>query len=122
MNTVDLEIFTKLIDAEDEDCIGNLGHFIYDLADGHIDKSGKYGGDYCSKETAANVLAQGYEYIEGEGGGEGQGEYCYGVFKLGEKFYKAEWSYYSYNGCEIGGIESTLREVEPVEKLVTVYE
>lgn len=63
-----------------------------------------------------------YEAMESEGGGEGEGEYCYGVIRLGNKFYKAEWAYYSYNGCEYDYIEDTIKEVKPVEKTITIYE
>lgn len=64
----------------------------------------------------------GYEHLEQEGGGEGGSEYCYGVFRLGDKIYKAEYSYYSYNGHEYDGIYHTLKEVKPVQKTITVYE
>lgn len=63
-----------------------------------------------------------YEHLEQEGGGEGGSEYCYGVFKLNGKIYRAEWSYYSHYGYETDGIEDTLREVKPVKKTITVYE
>lgn len=64
----------------------------------------------------------GYEHLEREGGGEGGSEYCYGVFKLKGKIYKAEWSYYSYHGDDYDGIEDTLIEVKPVQVTVTQYE
>lgn len=54
--------------------------------------------------------------------GEGGSEYCYGVFKLDDKIYKAEYSYYSYHGNEYDDIAYSLREVRPVEKTITVYE
>ena len=63
----------------------------------------------------------GYEHLQQEGGGEGGSEYCYGVFRLGDKIYKAEYSYYSYNGHEYDGIYHTLKEVKPVQKTITVY-
>lgn len=63
-----------------------------------------------------------FERIDGEYGGEGEGEYCYGVIRLGDKYYKAEWSYYSFNGCDWDYICDTVREVFPVEKAITVYE
>lgn len=63
-----------------------------------------------------------FEHIEQEGGGEGGTEYCYGVFKINGKYYKAEYSYYSYNGHEYDDIKSTIEEVFPVERLVTFYE
>lgn len=60
--------------------------------------------------------------IEQDGGGEGGGEYCYMIFSWKDKTYKIEYSYYSYNGHDFDGVEDTIREVVPVEKLVTVYE
>lgn len=65
---------------------------------------------------------KGYETIESKGGYEGGGEYCYGVIRLGDKFYKTGWTYYSYNGCEYDYIEDTIKEVKPVEKTITIYE
>jgi len=53
---------------------------------------------------------------------EGEGEYCYSVIRIGDKFFKAEWSYYSYNGCDFDYIEDTIKEVTPKEKTITVYE
>lgn len=73
---------------------------------------------YC--DTLINSI--GYEHLEQEGGGEGGSEYCYGVFKLKGKIYKASYSYYSYNGHEYSDICDTLQEVTPVEKTVIVYE
>lgn len=60
--------------------------------------------------------------VAGEGGSEGGGEYCWGVIRIGDKYLRASWSYYSYQGCEWDFIEDTLEEVKPVEKVVTVYE
>ena len=63
-----------------------------------------------------------YELLDSKEGNEGEGEYCWGVFKLRDKIYKAEYSYYSYNGDEYSGITNTLKVVTPKEKLITVYE
>lgn len=63
-----------------------------------------------------------YEHIEQEGGGEGGAEYCSGVFRLNGKFFAASWSYYSHHGYDESGCASTLREVRPVEKVVTIWE
>jgi len=90
---------------------------IYGLAGGDLDFI-PWKGEFSSDDLKAKY---GYEWIEGDTGGEGQGEACYGIFKLQDKIYKAEWSYYSYNGCEYDDIESTLKEVKPIEKMVTVY-
>lgn len=80
-------------------------------------------GDVCFNGDAENMLAElGYEHIHQEGGGEGGSEYCEGVFKLDDKLYEVNYSYYSHNGCEYDYIEDTIREVKPVVKTVTVYE
>ena len=68
------------------------------------------------------LMECGYEHIDQDGGGEGGSEDCYGVFKLGGKIYKAEYSYYSYSGHEYYGISDTLVEVEPKTKTITVFE
>lgn len=62
------------------------------------------------------------EHMESDGGGEGEGEYCYGVVRLKDKYYKAEWQYYSYHGCEYDDIEHSIHEVVPKQKTITVYE
>ncbi len=76
---------------------------------------------YRQKEQEILEELGGYDHLDQEGGGEGGSEYCYGVFRLGDKIYKAEYSYYSYHGCEYDGIADTLREVEPKQKTITVY-
>ena len=63
-----------------------------------------------------------YKHMESEGGGEGEGEYCYGVVRLKDKYYKAEWQYYSYHGCDYDYIENSIHEVVPKQKTITVYE
>lgn len=60
------------------------------------------------------------EHIGQEGGGEGGSEYCYAVIKVGDKFYKIEYSYYSHQGYDTDDAE--LVEVFPKQKTVTVYE
>lgn len=76
----------------------------------------------AGKKVDEFLDTQGYKWVDGEGGGEGQGEYCYGVIQLGESFFKAEWEYYSYNGCEFDWIERTVKEVTPKQKMIVVYE
>jgi hypothetical protein len=112
------DILTTLKQFLDED--SNIEGLVYDMSTGYI--ANTYGPDMVTKEVAEKVLLYEYQWIEGELGGEGSGEYCYGVFKFDGKFYKTEWSYYSYEGCNWDNIEHTLKEVKPVEKLVTVYE
>jgi hypothetical protein len=63
----------------------------------------------------------GYELLQEEGGGEGGAEYCYGVFSLKGKTYKAEFSYFSYDGNSTNGCANSLKEVTPVIQKVTVW-
>lgn len=60
------------------------------------------------------------DFVEQEGGGEGGSEYCYSILKIGEKFYKIEYSYYSHAGYETEDAE--LVEVSAKQQTVTVYE
>lgn len=60
------------------------------------------------------------EHIEQEGGGEGGGEYCYTVLKLGNNFYKVEYNYYSHQGYDTDC--AALYEVTPKQQTITVYE
>lgn len=59
------------------------------------------------------------ELIECEGG-EGEGEHAESIFKLDGVFYRASYSYYSYNGFDYDYME--VEEVIPTEKVVLVYE
>tara|TARA_R110000782_G_scaffold75562_7_gene150777 strand:+ start:14656 stop:14985 length:330 start_codon:yes stop_codon:yes gene_type:complete len=63
----------------------------------------------------------GYKLIHGDFGGEGEGEYCYAVIAFEGKFYKGEYSYYSYNGCDFDGLANSIKEVVPKEVTKTVY-
>lgn len=122
MSNVDLTIFEKALKNMNATVAIKTGRtnfkdnelppFIYELCE-----NGFYGED-------KNYLIKnhGYRHVEQEGGGEGGSEYCYGVFELDGKFYKAEYSYFSYDGHEYDNIHKTLKEVFPKEKLVTVYE
>jgi hypothetical protein len=76
------------------------------------------------KEDQRKTLlsASGYTHIICEGGGEGEGEYCYGVIKIDNTYLKAEWSYYSHEGCDYDYIINTLKVVTPKTKTITVYE
>lgn len=53
-------------------------------------------------------------------GGEGQGELAMLVIKIGDEFYKMDYSYYSYNGFDTEGC--SFRKVKPVVREVTFYE
>lgn len=104
MSNVDMSIFNKIAADMGE----SLDECIYGL---------------CEWGLSSDLEAKyDYEHLEQEGGGEGGSEFCYGVFRLGDKFYRAEYSYYSHHGCDYDGIEHTLKEVKPTQKYVTVYE
>jgi hypothetical protein len=62
----------------------------------------------------------GYRFVTQEGGGEGGSEHCYSVFEWQGKFYRADYSYASYDGYDMD--YAKLREVTPTERLVTFYE
>ena len=70
-------------------------------------------GDYMKGDIAV-------EFIEQDGGGEGGGEHCETVVKIGATYYKIVYSYYSYDGYNYEGAD--VYEVVPVERLVTFYE
>lgn len=123
MSKVDLTIFENLL--KEGGAKNSLPRAVYylcedDFAEGVI----HYDGDYNNYQKRVSDLSDkyGYEHLQQEGGGEGGSEGCYGVFKLGGKIYRAEYSYYSHYGCDYDDILSTLKEVEPVEKTITVYE
>lgn len=73
-------------------------------------------------EKIKNSGIEEYKHLQQEGGGEGGAEYCFGIFKLNGKIYRAEYSYYSHHGHEYDDIINTVREVKPVQKTITVYE
>lgn len=53
-------------------------------------------------------------------GGEGKGESAHVVIKIGDTFYRADYSYYSYDGFNYD--DSEFRKVEKKEKTINVYE
>lgn len=104
MSDVDISIFENIASKHEEE----VGTLIFLMCMGEYD-------DY--DDGTVN-----YEFIKREGGGEGGSEDCYGVFKLNDQIYRAEFSYYSYDGFNYYGIENTLRKVKPKVIEVTVYE
>lgn len=62
----------------------------------------------------------GYEYVDG--GCDDSGECFFGVFKLDNKLYKAEYYRDSYGDYHTDETIESLEEVKPVEKTITVYE
>jgi hypothetical protein len=101
---VDLEFFENIAETSG----GSVEYVVFSMCEGDWDS------DYC------NGLE--YEHLEQDGGGEGNGEYCYGVFQLGDTIYRAEYSYASYAGYDYDDIISTLKVVTPKKKTITVYE
>jgi len=59
-------------------------------------------------------------YVDAKSGAEGGGEDIWVVFKIGERFFRLNGYYASYDGSNWG--ESGLDEVTPKEKVVTVFE
>ena len=112
------EFRTALIEAGFED----TDNTTYCIFDG--DEVPEYEGGWREAGDKFNEIANKYNFrhVEAEGGHEGGGEYCYGVIEVDGTFFKAEWSYYSYNGCEYDYINDTIKEVTPVTKTITVYE
>lgn len=81
----------------------------------------EYSASFSAKrEHLLNEI--GYKHLDQDGGGEGGSEYCWGVFKLGGKTYRASWSYYSHHGDEYENITNTLKEVVAKEVTKTAYE
>ena len=101
-------IHKDLINKELLDERDDLDELIYTMCEGYPD------------DKISEYLN--YEHLQQEGGGEGGAESCHGVFKLGDKIYKAEYSYYSHAGHEYDHILDTIQEVKPVQKTITVYE
>lgn len=122
-NKADLSVFEGMYN----DLASDLGkdQFFYEIFNGDLDEVG-YDSGLGWKESReardAKLKVHDYEHVTSEGGGEGEGEYCYGIIKFKGKHYKAEWQYYSYNGCEYDDIESSIVEVTPKQKTVTVFE
>lgn len=58
------------------------------------------------------------KFVEGETGGEGSGEYCYVILRVGEQYFRKEGYYSSYNGTDWDG---DFDEVEPYQKTITDY-
>lgn len=79
-----------------------LGVGLYDLAVGDVEKD------------------EDYEHLEQEGGGEGGAEDCHAVFKYKDTIYMMHYNYYSHHGYEFDYMAAFI--VEPVQKMVTVYE
>lgn len=62
------------------------------------------------------------EVMEQEGGGEGGAEYRSVVTRFGNNYYRASFSYGSYDGFDYHGIYSSLTEVTPKTISKVVYE
>jgi hypothetical protein len=119
-----MSVFEELLAASQGES-SDLDDVVYYLCE---DEFGEgfvpYAGDYEKYKQDLIKMKEdwGYEHLEQDGGGEGGSEYCYGIFKLKGKIYKAEYSYYSHHGHDYDEILDTLKEVTPKEKLITVYE
>ena len=131
-NKVDMAPFEEILESVHEEG-ESLSEIVYYMASGAVGEvgvvdyeafkvDGKTDWDGYRAAQDAWVKSIEYKHLDQEGGGEGGSEYCYGVFSLQGKTYRAEYSYYSYNGHEYDYIVDTLREVKAVEKTITVWE
>ncbi len=73
--------------------------------------------DYSSKDLGLGEVKE----VQQEGG-EGEGEAWNSVqyFKDHDVYLRVDATYTSYNGCDFD--DSTIKEVKPVERMVTFYE
>lgn len=65
-----------------------------------------------------------YEHLEQEGGSEGDGERVHGVFRVGDDYFRADWTYYSHYGYGDefdGDSHNLLYKVEPRVITKTIY-
>ena len=124
MSKVDLKVFEDILEKCEGGATESLAELVYFMCSGDIEECVPWNGGYedWKKDCKKFLEDIPYTHLEQEGGGEGGSEYCYGVFQLGDKIYRAEYSYYSYNGHEYDYILDTLEEVKPVEKTITTYE
>lgn len=61
-----------------------------------------------------------FEISQQEGGGEGGGEECYTVMKVGDRYFLFEYTYYSHHGFDIFE-SSKVVEVKPRQVEVTKF-
>lgn len=99
--------------------VENWREIVEEIFEAYNEKDPSYPLEYAEELEEINDL-EGFEFIEQEGGGEGGAEDCHMVFKWKEKFYRLEYSYYSYHGTDFDG--AIMYEVTPTQKMVTVYE
>lgn len=62
-----------------------------------------------------------FKYVDGDDSGEGQGEYCFAIMEFNNQLYKAEYSYYSYDGHNYENFWDWT-PVTAVKKEITDYE
>jgi hypothetical protein len=78
-----------------------------------------YEADY---DVPDSVVVNGETYplevLEADTGGEGHGEYCFVVVKVGDQLFRKEGYYASHHGTDWDG---TFEEVEAFEKTITDY-
>ena len=102
----------------------NREFFNYEVGSSDEDDSSWF--DEEELETLSNLRTNGLSWnkVKSHGGGEGDGEECWTVYKFkhdqfnGEVFIKFDGSYQSYSGSEYDDFYI----VTPVERMVTFYE
>lgn len=101
----------------------NLQDFLRSLTDidGNVLGNG-YAQEYFLRCSSADYFYEGKEVtlVHVEGGGEGGGEACYSVFRVGSKLFGVDYLYFSHQGFYLEDAE--LYEVQAIERLVTFYE
>lgn len=102
MSKVDLEVFKSLAEALDRSMDAR---FIYYLSE----------GDITVPEGWGFSVVQNDDYDEYSG-------HYHNVFSLKGKLYSVTYTYESHWGTDYDGIISTIKEVKPIEKTITVYE
>lgn len=75
----------------------------------------------ADREASKLLTEVGYKHVEQDGGGEGGTEYCYTIFKMGNKLWRIEYRYYSYDGFNLDYAIGTITEVEPKPVQRTEY-
>lgn len=121
MSKVDMSVFEELFAALGVESSARVYYELFDAKDSRWSDELSSGKETPEEVESILKTFDCERKIEGEYGGEGEGEHCFGIIKLKGNYYRASWSYYSYNGCEYSYIEDTIEEVEPFEQTVTMY-
>jgi hypothetical protein len=98
----------KNVDKSEE-----LKNFLQNECDDLIDVLLGYGDPVTFNETPVQFVVQ-------DGGGEGGGEGCFTILRVGDAHYKVTYSYASYDGFNFDYME--VKKVVPRTKVVVEFE